>query len=102
MNNNNGKPLEELVDERKYYKNTFRNYQVQQMGFVNRMIEEQAQLKDRIDKANAFLSDSGDTLELEAVFLLENQIKAMELYNFILTKRIYLHQNITPEPNIYP
>ena len=75
---------------------------VPQMNFVHRMVDEQKELKERIDKANTFLSDRRDTLELEAVFLLENQIKAMELYNFILTKRIYLHQNITPEPNLYP
>ena len=58
--------------------------------FKQRLIEEQAQLQERIDKLEVFLerADVGTLVSLESLCLLRVQLQAMNTYNEILIIRL--------------
>ena len=58
-------------------------------AYVERMIEEQKNLKEKIDKLEKFInSDDCKKLSVQKQFLLELQYAYMVSYNSVLIKRI--------------
>lgn len=59
----------------------------------DRLIAERTELRDRLDKLKGFIASTGfDSLDMENRFLLCRQELAMETYEKILTRRIFINE----------